>query len=103
MNTIHCLVFVTTKHRKVHLQRLEIECYGLNLIKNDALCATLLELIDFRLTNCGTNRFVTFAKIRLASYKSEQILSNMRLSEFRRRVNLNIDLSSALPALDSAA
>ena len=33
--TIHCLVFVTTKHRKVHLQWLEIECYDAVRIKSD--------------------------------------------------------------------
>ena len=41
VHTIHCLVFVTTKHRKVHLQRLEIECYGAVRIKSDKEWCTL--------------------------------------------------------------
>ena len=87
-----------------------MECYlrmaNLDLIEfmhPAQLCCSCRWLIfDFdKLWNC-TNRFFAIAKICQASYKSEEILSNLRLSEFRRHLNLNMDLSPLQPALDSA-
>ena len=61
-------------------------------------------MIDFRLRNCEIAQidFSLLPKSARQGNKSEQILSNLRLSEFRH-LNLNTDLSLPLKtALESA-
>ena len=61
-------------------------------------------MIDFRLRNCEIAKidFSLLPKSARQGNKSEQILSNLRLSEFRH-LNLNTDLSlTPKTALESA-